>query len=272
MVSEYKPVLDKMECIFERKQDDKLSNKQGRFGSAFIATEVFTPSFLESVLKSKYVCTLKADGSGGYIKNGQLCKRYDKKIGRNPPIEWFQTSLSSKENHIIGFIPIKESEKADKWHLDCFTKLPDGTINMENIRTIHYDIETKKIMYKEEQINTLEGKSVEVLGEKFQSNPHNLKQHCVMVHGNIPIDSFPNLKAYVDHETGKQILDVNGNSALDVILKWFETDTHAQYAEGIVLHFENGMKFKLHRHHLNLMWKENKNDSFTIPSLDTFSQ
>ena len=274
------------------------NKKAGRRGDAYLATDELNNEVLKKLIsRMRYKCTGKVDGSGGYIKDvmikvtnketGEdsfiqkvtLCKKYDHKDdSKSPPAGYFQTSEKTVNGHAIGFVPINENESSDKWHIDCFAKNPDGKPNYKLIKVLTYDPIAKTTQIREMEIESLNGKSVEIIGTKIQGNPHNVgnlndvNYHCVTLHGDFVIDTFPDLYQYVDINTNKQIDCKSGQTALDAVKNWFQTSREAKYMEGIVLHFADGTMYKLHRHHLGLMWKENKDDTFVIPSLMNFPQ
>lgn len=95
----------------------------------------------------------------------------------------------------------------------------------------------------------MEGNSVEVMGPKWQSNPHHLTENCIMRHGAIVLSDFPDLYEYAKDDK----LDV-----LTTIKDWFTTNPKGNYIEGVVIHFENSMMFKIHKHHLDLEWNPEK--------------
>jgi hypothetical protein len=65
-------------------------------------------------------------------------------------------------------------------------------------------------------------------------------------HGIIELKDFPNLIDFLD----------DSSDLLDLIKRWFSETETAKYLEGVVLHLENGAMFKIHRHHLDIPWKD----------------
>lgn len=227
------PVIDKISCIFKCSfVKGTTSEKNDRNGEKYIAEDTLNPE-VKTLLENnaKYIVTAKIDGTCCIIKNGELLKRRDIKPGKSAPESWIQTGLDNGR-HMIGFMKL---EKGDKWHLDAHYKNDDGTYDLSKIRILHND--NGKMTYKYENIANLNEMSVELIGPKFQNNPHNVTHHCIVIHGSIVIDDFPNFM-------------------IDTIKEWMVTNPKGNYIEGIVIHFENGAKYKLHRHHLDMKWKK----------------
>lgn len=223
-------VFDKIESIFICKSiEGTTTDKFGRNGEKYLATNEVNPELMK-LLEEKipYKVTGKVDGTCCLIRDGKLYKRRDIKGGRNIPDSWFQTGKEGKSNHLIGFMDL---EKGD-WHLNCLSKIDDITyINV--LDNLDGCLEYKKI-----DIKTMGECSVELMGPKIQSNPHHLKMYCVMKHGCIVIDNFPVIEN-IEH-----------------IRDWFLNDPRGIYLEGVVIHFDNNKMFKLHRHHLDLIWSK----------------
>ena len=84
--------------------------------------------------------------------------------------------------------------------------------------------------------------------------------HCVIPHGEIviPKEQFPDLVSAVTGQTTETTetteTALGTSSILDEIKNWFLTSKIGPFLEGIVIHFENGQMFKLHREHLGLPW------------------
>jgi len=229
--------------------------KPGRWGEKYLAINEFNPDFLE-LLKANipYKITGKVDGTCALIKNSKLNKRRDVKDGTNIPAGWFQTGASEKNGHLMGYLPIIFNLPDDKWFVECHPKL-DAT----KIMTLSLNSMRNGLEYREVDISSLEGLSVEVMGPKIQSNQHNLKLHCVMEHGLVELNTFPDLNKYIDQDPNKYIDNVA--TILNDVKEWFKNDEQGKFFEGCVLHFANGKMFKLHRHHLDLEWEMKSNMS-----------
>lgn len=249
-------VLDKVQPIFLcRRIAGTKTEKAGRDGEKYLATSELHPALKEEFKKGgKYKATAKVDGTCTLVKNNALWKRRDVKAGRDVPATWVQTggldNTDKTENggHLIGFMSL---EKGDKWYLDCHVKTETG-YDMTKVHILAPSTEENRLVYREIDISELEGHTVEVLGPKFQNNPQKLTMHCVIRHGDIVLKDFPTLEKYVSDE----IFD---SDPLTDIKKWFAESPQAPFIEGVVIHFESGKLFKIHRHHLDMDWVANNN-------------
>lgn len=229
------PVLDKMTCIFKCGYAKGTTNEKfDRDGEKYLAEDVLN-SGIKTLLENnvKYIVTAKIDGTCCIIRDGKLLKRRDIKPGKMIPKNWIQTGVD-KDKHLIGFM---ELEKGDKWHYDAHYKNDDGIYDFTRIRLLHND--NGKMRFDFIDVDKLNGLSVELIGPKFQNNPHNVMHHCVVIHGSIVLTDFPLLTS---------------TTSKNEIYHWMTTSEKAKFIEGIVVHFENGEKYKLHRHHLDMKW------------------
>ena len=234
-------VLDKVPGVFICQHVDEPTEKHDRSGKKYLATEALNPDMMDLIKKDvQYKVTAKVDGTCTLIKNGQLNKRRDIKPGKKIPPTWLQTG-DNKSKHKIGFMPL---EKGDKWHIDCMTQDENENYSADNVNVLTLNKDGTGLEYKSVEIKTLEGKSVEVMGPKFQKNPHQLKHHIVMEHGLIELKTFPK---FCEDEN-------KDDEYLNKVKEWFVTDERGVILEGIVVHFETGEMFKVHRHHLDLPW------------------
>lgn len=228
-----------------------------------------------------YKATIKVHGSCCLIakdKTGKvrLLKRRDiKSSNQKIPETWIETGTSSN-NHRIGFMPL---ETTDKWEYDVHPVRNDAKINAKGeqlydtskIRVLTLSDNHKTLVYDYVDITTLENKSVELLGPKIQGNSHKLKYHCVIVHGLLIASNFPNLHKIALENKNKMGNIINDNKLNtdylvsdnpfeqpEWLVNWMKTDPQAEYAEGVVIHMEDGTMYKIHRHHLNIKWKMEK--------------
>jgi len=245
-------VIDKISAILKCQMiAGTVSEKIGRIGEKYLAISELNPDIKSLLLSGmKYKATAKVDGTCTLIKNGQLMKRRDIKLGgdkkQQVPPTWFQTGSESKEGHLIGFMPL---DNGDKWHKDCHVKIDSKNYNMTKIKIIDINPDGSGLIITNVDIATMEGNSVEVMGPKWQSNPHHIPEHCIMRHGAIILSDFPDLYEYAKDDK----LNV-----LEAIKKWFTTNPSGNYIEGVVIHFENSRMFKIHKHHLDLEWNPEK--------------
>lgn len=110
------------------------------------------------VLEGKAIATQKFDGSACAVINGKLYKRYDAKKGKTAP---------------KGAIPCQEAD----------------SITGHHPHWIECDIIKKEDKYFWKGFNTLaesgkvEDGTYELVGEKIQGNPENIKGHLLVKHG-----------------------------------------------------------------------------------------
>lgn len=249
------PVVDKVDPIFkcEHVQGTETS-KYGRGGEKYLATNTPFPTLLTLLTnKTRYTATAKVDGTSTLVRDGKLWKRRDQKDKKSKmPPTWILTG-EQREKHAVGYMPIQEGSKEDQWFWEVFeTPLNSENPRVRVLRPIEfmeqgsnncYDMRNKKklqAMYVD--ISELEGKTLELLGPKVQGNPHSLPFHVLMEHGIMECPTYPNL------------LDAD---SLNKIKEWHSTDPIGMNVEGVVLHFATGEIFKLHRHHLDLVWHLN---------------
>lgn len=228
------PVLGKIFTIFKCETVEGKSNKPDR-DRKFLATNELLESFKDALESgTKFVVTGKVDGTCCLIKDSIFMKRRDIKNGRKIPPKWIETCGEDKNGHRIGFLPIESKGNDDKWFREVITI----TDNLTTVKTLV--IKDSKLVIENVPIETLEGKTVEFVGPKVQCDPHGILEHCVIPHGIFELDNFP--------------CDFN----FEQFVEWFKTDEKTQFFEGVVVHFENGQLFKIHRHHLDLPWNPEK--------------
>lgn len=242
---------------------DTITTKPDRAGAKYLATNKIYPELLDKLKNGiKYRPTGKIDGTCCNIKDGRIWKRRDLKSEREKPHDWIMTGKQpdNTTGHLIGIMPL---DKGDVWHLDCYVKKSENTKTktyiMEKIMILDLNKEGNGLEYKEIDTESLNGCSVEIMGPKFQKNPHKLKMHCVMKHGIITLNDFPDLTHYID----------NSSDILNDIKNWFTNSQQGPYLEGVVLHLDDGSMFKLHRHHLDMKWNNGTIDD--ILPLDQIS-
>lgn len=238
------------------------SAKFGRTGEKYLATQKLSHDLAALIrIGVKYKATGKVDGTCALITNGAIRKRRDIKPPEGKkkqviPEGWIQTGIERTPGHLIGFMPL---DKGDKWHLDCHVKTPTG-YDMKMINVLDLNDARTGLVYKQVAVESLDSHTIEVMGPKFQSNPHHLKMHCIMRHGLIELSEFPDLGEFLTGEgqadaIGSELSDSKcTGDALSAFKHWFTHSPQGPYLEGVVLHFENGQMFKIHRHHLDLEW------------------
>lgn len=220
-------ITGKVSTIYRCEVVPGKSKKKGRDKRFWAMPELY--SGFEELLERghKFKVTGKVDGSCCMVKDGKLLKRRDLKDDREEPEGWTETSPVDKRGHRIGFMEA-DHECEDKWHLDTMNE--DKT----EIRVMAFN--DGKVSIETRPIEELNGMTVELVGPKVQGNPHKLKEHCVIPHGLFSLTGYPE------------------DFDLSRFREWFRYDPVTKYFEGIVIHFDNGSSFKIHRHHLNMKW------------------
>jgi hypothetical protein len=188
-------------------------------GTRLVLDEVVEGS--EWVLAGEGVATVKYDGTSCKIDNGQLYKRYDRKLtkaasrrrrrGHQGP--WSANDLKPAPRgwepcepepnvhtrHWPGWLPVGDGPE-DQWHREAFDEgdFTDGTY--------------------------------ELVGPAIQGNPHGLENHQLWKHGAETFEDLP-----TDFEGLRQWLSEH-------------------HVEGIVWHHPDGRKAKLKRKDFGLTW------------------
>ncbi len=96
--------------------------------------------------------TEKFDGTACAVIRGQLYRRHHHKEEKGvPPVEWLHWSFNPETASGHGWLPVREGNPADRWHLEAWAPaIPDGTY--------------------------------ELVGPKVQSNPYKLDCHELWQH------------------------------------------------------------------------------------------
>lgn len=182
-----------------------------------MATSEMTPG-ADWVLAGEGEATLKVDGSACMVKDGNLYKRWDRKL---------QSQFMKKLRAVGASFEVTE---------DMFNVLPGNAIPCQESPdpvTYHHphwvEIDKNKpedafhIKALESVKGTLEDGTYELLGPKVNNNPHQLTEYKLVKHGsekiNVPDRSFEGIKAFLEQLNG----------------------------EGIVFHHESGEMFKIRR-------------------------
>lgn len=147
----------------------------------------------EWVLNGEGIATDKFNGTCAMVRDGKLYKRYDAKAGRTPPPD-FEAAQEADPvtGHLPGWLPVGDGHE-DKYFREAFNEpLEDGTY--------------------------------ELVGEKVQSNLHNITGHKLIKHGSVRLDDVPR--------------SFEG-------LKQYFAEEKPEYIEGIVWHRDNGEMVKI---------------------------
>lgn len=102
------------------------------------------------VFNGEGVATRKYDGTCVAIINGVYMKRREVKRGKKAPSDFIQLMEDKNTGKRVGWVPVKEDDPQDKWHMAAFDNQPDGTY--------------------------------ELCGPKVQGNPEGLESHTLIPH------------------------------------------------------------------------------------------
>lgn len=133
--------------------------------------------------------------------------------------------------HISGWMPIDPSGRLHCWHLTALDLHQSYALVLRSCAEDSLEITAQPL-------SDLLGRTMELIGTHVNANPYKLGTknhpiHLLVEHGVIP------LPATVSHD-------------LTELKTWFKTPQGQ--VEGIVWHCRDGIMFKLHRHHVNLLW------------------
>lgn len=171
------------------------------------ATTEVTPG-AEWVLRGEGVATLKVDGSSCMVQDGELYKRYDRKLQS----KYMKQLRANKE----GFIVTE----------DMFNKLPENAIPCQphpDPVTYHHPHWVKIDSNKPEDSfhiealesfkasgEKLEDGTYELIGAKVNNNPYGLHDHRLVKHGvellNVPDRSYEGIKEFLNNLNGEGIV------------------------------------------------------------------
>lgn len=151
---------------------------------------------LEWVAAGEGIATVKVDGSAALWKGGRLWKRYDRKLSKSsqlrldrgqdlgpirdelfkvppPGFEPCEAKPDPVSFHWPGWVPISETDPADKWHREALAQA--GVLE--------------------------EGQTYELVGASLSDNPYGLARHELWRHGHEAVDlpgrSFEQLRDYL---------------------------------------------------------------------------
>ena len=172
------------------------------------------------VINGEGVATEKIDGTACLIQNGNLYRRYTRRITRiarrrGPPytMEDYKPAPPSWQGcedtpdmhtgHWPGWIPVDDNEAQDRWHREAFNHL----INQGSINDGTY----------------------ELVGPKVQGNPYGFHDHKLFLHGT------------TKHDCPR---------TYDLLKSWLAS----MPIEGIVWHHPDGRMAKIKRKDFGLPW------------------
>lgn len=163
----------------------------------------------EWVLEGKGIATLKIDGSACLIQNGELYKRYDRKLKSHYMKQLRAGKLDTNSitedmfNELpAGAIPCQTNPDPVTYHHPHWVKIeenrPEDRFHVEALKTV-----TTK----------LEDGTYELIGEKVNNNPYELSGHKLVKHGaeilNVTDRSFEGIKEFLTNLNGEGIVFYN---------------------------------------------------------------
>ncbi len=169
-----------------------------------MATEEINSS-AQWVIEGKGVATLKVDGTACMIKDGQIYKRFDKKL-KSP----FMKALRANPDFIIephmfnelpqGIEAIACQEKPDPvtYHhphwVKCSLQAPEDKYHMEAFQKLKQPTDG----------------TYELIGPKISHNPYELSEHILVKHGaeilNVPDRTYEGIKKFLENLNGEGIV------------------------------------------------------------------
>lgn len=177
----------------------------------------------EWVVRGEGVATIKFDGTSCLVKDGELYKRYDRKLTKkyasmrrknkemDIDISMFKEAPEGftpceempdpKTGHWPGWLKVDPDNPADKWHAEALASLD----------------------------HDLDDGTYELVGPKIGANPEGLERHEFWRHGSVVVDVAR------DYES---------------IKRWLEENK----VEGLVFHHEDGRMAKIRRKDFGFEW------------------
>lgn len=206
--------MKKMSTVFVNDYIDNVSN---------LTQEVRTEN--QWVLDGEGIATVKFDGTSCLIQDGQLFKRWDRKLSKK-----FLIMAAKAKKNGLPFV-------AEEF---MFKDLKPGSIACNetfNPVTFHWPhwipAEGKDSVYHIEgfdNLDNVEDGTYELVGPKLQGNPYGLSRHELWKHGSVVVE----------------IVDLSFEGIKAVVTSMNE--------EGIVFHHRDGRKAKIRRSDYNLKW------------------
>ncbi len=113
--------------------------------------------------------TVKWDGTCCLVRDGKLYKRYDAKHGKQPPSDFEPAQEPDpKTGHWPGWLPVKEDNPGDQWHLAAWREHLSNTGG-----------------------RPLYDGTYELVGPKIQGNPNGWDRHYLILHGGETLGNVP---------------------------------------------------------------------------------
>jgi hypothetical protein len=193
------------------------------------------------VLRGEGRATVKWDGTAGAVIDGRLHVRYDAKLGKDgkpkpiPPEFLPCQERDPKTGHLPGWVPAGLGPE-HKWHHDGFARFVTSQIG----RLGHTFADV---------LHNLEGRTFEIIGEKFQGNPYRLPFNTCRIHGDRTLSWF--------FPTPIPASDFYERAKEKILQTWtpnLETGD-SMMMEGIVFHHLDGRMAKILSSDLGIDWK-----------------
>jgi len=198
--------------------------KRDYTGTRLVYDEVVPGS--EWVVEGDGIATVKYDGTACMVKDGELFKRYDRKMKKAQykrkrrdanfvptvddfkpaPLEWIacEDQPNLHTGHWPGWVPVGD-EPGSKWHREAWNNLE----------------------------SPLSDGTYELVGPRIGANPYNLSEYQFWTHG----ERFPE--------------EIDPPRTFNELHKWFCLNR----CEGIVWHHPDGRMVKIKRRDFGLEWQ-----------------
>lgn len=160
------------------------------------------------VLNGEGIATLKVDGSACMVKDGELYKRYDRKLQS----KYVKQLRANKEGFVVTenmFNALPENAIACQpnpdpvtYHHPHWVKIdknkPEDSFHIEALESFKANNEK------------LEDGTYELIGSKVNNNPYGLNDHRLVKHGaeilNVPDRSYEGIKSFLETLNGEGVV------------------------------------------------------------------
>nr|CAB3226513.1 uncharacterized protein C12orf29 homolog [Phallusia mammillata] len=154
--------------------------------------------------------------------------------------------IPDENGHIPGWVPISHDKRQYCWHHSVVIDSNQLALVLQSIDGASESGEScsNGLEIKVKHLSELDGMTLELIGTNINGNPYGLgsktcPMHLLSVHGDIKAEHVP---MPLEHEH---------------IFEWFQ-NKHKRGScgnvEGIVWHCKDNTMYKVHRHHLGLIW------------------
>ncbi|GFR75670.1 chromosome 12 open reading frame 29 [Elysia marginata] len=144
-------------------------------------------------------------------------------------------TMPDKLGHTPGWVPVEAKSRQHCWHLSAVS-LENGLALVLRESPDYIG----ELVLEAEPLSNLVGQTCELVGSNINGNPYGIGTkknplHFLVPHGSLGVTC----PSPVDQ---------------DKMFSWLGGETSVAAVEGVVWHCDNGVLYKLHRHHLNLPW------------------